>query len=206
MLLYRYAADRGCIRAIRRLGHIYGYGGDDDHEIDVDLGRSAEWYLKGARSGDAACQFEYGLCCYLGYGAAECFADAYDWFSLSAEQGNIDAMFYLGEMYRNGYGIQRDRRKASKWYRRAAKQHHLYARMNLARMYRVGEISCRKRRISEHWMRPLDLYADETVVMGLKYEEGYEVVESIEDAVWWYRLSAENGYPNGQLYLGNLYC
>lgn len=48
---------------------------------------------------------------------------------------------------------------------------------------------------------------DESAVhMGYLYEDGYPFNESMEDALWWYRLSADQDDPNGLSNLGNLYC
>ena len=41
---------------MRRLGDIYGYGGDEAHEIDTDFDKSAEWHLRAAKQGDAKSQ------------------------------------------------------------------------------------------------------------------------------------------------------
>jgi TPR repeat protein len=42
--------------------------------------------------------------------------------------------------------------------------------------------------------------------MGFMYEEGFPMIRNIDDAVWWYRFSADTGDPNGLCNLGNLYC
>ena len=115
-------------------------------------------------------------------------------------------MFYLGEMHRNGYGVQKDCKKASVWYRRAAKKNNLYAKMNLARLYKEGKIGKSNPKRTEYWIRTLILRSDMLIDMGFMYDEGYPVIECAEDAVWWYRLSAEQEDPNGQCNLGNLYC
>ena len=135
-----------------------------------------------------------------------CFPEAFDWFSLSAEQGNRNAMLYLGEMYRNGYGIQRDYQKACKWYRAAAKEGHGHARMNLGRMYMEGKGVKADREKAEYWMEPLFMWYETAAHMGYMYEDGWPMIESMEDAIWWYRYAADQGDANGICNLGNLYC
>ena len=149
MRLYRYAAERGHTESQKRLGFLYGEGGDVDNEIDLDFERSAEWHLKAARKGDRESQFEYGFACYRGLGRNQSFHEAYDWFSMAAEQGSIGSMFYLGELYRYGLGTERNLRTASKWYRRGAKNGSSYSAMQLARMYLEGAVFARDAEFAE---------------------------------------------------------
>jgi uncharacterized protein len=41
--------------------------------------------------------------------------------------------------------------------------------------------------------------------LGVLYEEGIGVLQNDEEAIYWYRLAAEQGNPGGQNNLGRMY-
>ena len=204
--LYGYAARKNYIPAQKKLGKIYSLGGDEANEIKSDFEQSAKWYLKAAKKGDMESQYEYGYCCYWGSGRVQSFPEAYDWLSLAAEQGCHKAMFYLGELYRNGEGVSKNYRTAAKWYRKSAKAGMTYASMNIGRLYREGKGVKKDLALADLWISYGCTNGESATHMGYMYEFGITFNQSMEDAVWWYRLSADQGDPNGQCNLGNLYC
>jgi len=91
-----------------------------------------------AEAGDAAAQFDLGLCYEHGSGVAVDKAEAVKWFKRAAEAGYTDAQFNLGVCYDKGSGVAVDKTEAVKWYKRAAEAGNAQAQFNIGVCYHEG--------------------------------------------------------------------
>jgi len=69
---------------------------------------SAQKLMKAADEGDAAAQYELGLCYLDGKGVALDSLECFSWISKSAAQGNVDALNQLAYCYAEGVGTDAD--------------------------------------------------------------------------------------------------
>lgn len=69
---------------------------------------SAQKLMKAADEGDAAAQYELGLCYLDGEGVALDSLECFSWISKSAAQGNVDALNQLAYCYAEGVGTDAD--------------------------------------------------------------------------------------------------
>jgi TPR repeat protein len=77
-------------------------------------------YRAKAEQGDAAAQYNVGICYKRGLGVAADQVEAVKWFLQAAEHGDVLAQSILGGCYFSGQGVQKDYSEAVKWYRKAA--------------------------------------------------------------------------------------
>ncbi len=91
-------------------------------------------YRKAAEQGDAAAQYNLGLCYCNGEGVEKNMSEAGKWYRKAAEQGDAYAQCYLGLCYGKGHGVEKDRPEAVKWLRKAAWKGHKEAQEALKSM------------------------------------------------------------------------
>lgn len=90
--------------------------------------------------------------------------------------GDPEAQDLLGEMYALGLGINKDDIEAIKWFKKAGSKRAAKYEYNIAEQYRRF------------------------------YEEGSgNTAEIAVDAIKWYKISAEDGYPKAAEFLGRVY-
>lgn len=156
------AAKEGDPEAQYKLAHEYHYGDE------------IEWYRSAAEQGH--CEAQYGLGKFYMHGSKGLKKDMREsekWFRLSAEQGHAIAQYYMGEIYRCGLGVKRDYGEAAKWHKLSADQ----------------TITESMRSISKRWHR--SFIAESRYLLGYMYEAGYGVEKNIEEALLWYKSSAD---------------
>ena len=62
-----------------------------------DQKKAVEWYTMAAEQGDAAAQYNLGLCYANGHGVKKNIETAVEWFNKAANQGDSDAIRALRE-------------------------------------------------------------------------------------------------------------
>ncbi len=68
-------------------------------EPDADTKEETfNWYRKAAEQGDAAAQYNLGLCYCNGWGVSKDMTEAVEWYRKAAEQGNAPAQEKLKEL------------------------------------------------------------------------------------------------------------
>lgn len=92
-----------------------------------------------ANQGDAAAQYNLGICYRNGWGVTRDYAEAARWYRKAAEQGYAAAQNNLGVCYHNGKGVAQNDAEAVRWYRKAAEQGNAQAQYNLGVCYEKGE-------------------------------------------------------------------
>src|ERR1700749_948067 len=83
--------------------------------------------LAQAQQGDAAAQFDTGICYENGQNGPVDYATAAVWYRKSADHGYADAETNLAYLYNNGLGVPRDDEQAFAWYSKAAAQGESHA-------------------------------------------------------------------------------
>lgn len=119
------------IKAARYLGLIATEKGNE--------AASAEWFAKGAESGDITSQYYLGRAYELGLGVTQDYDKAMTWYEASAKRGDIiasDGMVGMASLYERGEGVERDRRRAVALYQQAADLGNETAQAALTRLGR----------------------------------------------------------------------
>ena len=127
----RAAAEGGLPEAQTRLGDWYAAGRAG---LEKDPAQAAYWYQKAAESGHAGAQNSLGDLLE----AAERYDQALLWHRRAAELGLAEAQNSLSRHYFLGRGLERDYRQAFGWARRAARAGVPEARRRLAHMLEHG--------------------------------------------------------------------
>ncbi len=170
-------------------------------------GPNVEELRKLAEQGDAAAEFNLGMCYERGEGVAKDQEQAVKWYAHAAEQGHVWAQFRLGICYADGAGVAKDQEEAVKWYTRAAEQEHALAQTLLGACYANGSGVAEDQEEAVKWCtRAAEQgHAPAQHVLGTCYANGAGVAKDQKEAVMWYTRAAEQGYANAQYDLGVCY-
>ena len=155
------------------------------------------------------------------------YNEAMNVFFNNANQGNAIAYWTLGYMYENGKGGDYNYNKALENYKKAAFKGHSRAYNAWkslenqttwgAKQLELGHENYNKTNYKtalEWYMKAADQNNPRTddesrkvaeYIIGAMYRNGQGVAKSDEDAVKWYRKSAEKGYASAQSDLGFMY-
>ena len=164
-------------------------------------------YEKAAKKGNAAAQYNLGVCYANGQGVNQDYAKAVIWYEKSAEQGDADAQYNLGNCYFFGRGLSQDYAKAVTWYEKSARQGNADAQNNLGVCYYNG------RGVQQDYAKAVTWYeksarqgnANAQNSLGVCYYNGQGVQQDYAKAVTWYEKSARQGNANAQYNLGVCY-
>lgn len=199
------SAEQGDAYAQSWVGYFYeeGYGtGKDDAEAFY-------WYRRAAEQGNRSAQNNLGEHYYYGRGIARDFGKAAMWYKKAADQGHISAMFNIGWCYEKGEGVATNRSLALDYYRKSAAGGNKNARNRLAEL---GEsvssyASTSTTTASNSHVNASTLAnaqsGDEVsqFVVGRQYfDDG-----NYEQALYWWRTAAKQGYGKASLQLGECY-
>ena len=152
-------------------------------EEDPDVGTISE----ATEQITSALQFSIGVMHAHGKGVEQDHAVAATWFRKAAEQGLAAAQFQLGWLYNNGQGVEQDYQEAAKWYRKAAEQGNANAQFNLAVIYSLG------------------MGTNSPISLRYLYLLGLGITQDYQEATYWYRKAAEQGFAGAQNNLGWMY-
>ena len=159
-----------------------------------------------AEKGDAAAQFNLGVCYFDGEGVAKDAAEAVKWYRKAADQNDASAQCNLGFCYNNGHGLKKDAVQAVKWYRKAAEQNIALAQLNLGICYVDGQGVERDATLAVQWYHKAAVqgYALAQFALGVCYADGQGVEKNSAEAMKWYRKAADQNDAPAQFALG--YC
>ena len=130
---------------------------------------------------------------YLGQGDV---ADAFEWYKKAADHGDSTAMCRLGGMYKHGHGVDQNIDKAIQWYKKAiVTDGNRDALLDLGLCYLNGDGVQKDMNkgffLMQRSANQGNMQAQYN--MGVIYRmSGSE--EDMEKALYWYRLSAAQGY------------
>jgi len=108
------------------------------YDIDTDTSVAVNIYEKGAKNGNIAAEFTFGM---LKKDGAITMADsdvAAEWFRKAAESGHINSQIEYGNILLRGIGVKRDPEAAFAMFKMAADACNHVARNQLGNMYRDG--------------------------------------------------------------------
>jgi serine/threonine protein kinase/TPR repeat protein len=121
--LFRQAKDLNCPEAFYNLG----IANLASHNPNMNAGRAAVFFKRGAELGNALCIFYYAKCLEEGVGVPVSKADSAQWYAKAgeplrkeADEGSRPAMLCYALCLENGKGVARDPTGASKFYIKAA--------------------------------------------------------------------------------------
>ena len=66
------------------------------------------WYVRAAKQGNPAAQFNLGLMYDIGEGVTPDYKRAIKWYRLAAKLNNAQAQFNLGQLYESGERVTQD--------------------------------------------------------------------------------------------------
>jgi len=174
---------------------------DSTDEVDVDDLTLA------ARRGDPAAQYKLGMY-YLERHQTRNPVLAVEWLARAGEQGHVEAILRLASTYETDNYRIKDVAKAEYWYKKAvetleplAEQGDRNSRFHLARFYDEGKPGIpRDAAKSYAWYAKIAEGLRERAergeaagqfFLGAYYEGGHGVPQDIDEAVKWYKKSAE---------------
>ena len=168
-------------------------------EFDKDFER----YKRQAEAGNAAAQYNLGLCYFYGTGVAVNMHEAIKLFTRAAEAGNMTAQYNLGICYYNGHGVAVDKREAVKWYMLAAKAGSTDAQNSLGLCYEQGDGVAVNMHEAIKWYTLAAKGGDSSAQynLGICYNKGNGVAVDNREAVKWLKLSAEGGNMDAQNFI-----
>ena len=91
-----------------------------------------------AENGDAALQYQLGLCYFNGNNAAKDYLEVARWWRKSADQDYAPAQYQFGLCCYAGYGVEQDYAESVKWWSKAAERGNAPAQYNLGCCYFYG--------------------------------------------------------------------
>lgn len=203
---YTLSAEQGNHKAQHNLATMY-YNGKG---VEKDSVQAANWYKKAANQGSALSQHNLSILYESGDGVEQNDALSFSWCLESANQGYADAQYTLGMWYREGQGVNQDSSLAHSWFSKAADQGHAGAQYELGIFYRYGSIAAG---IDKNISKAIALFheaanqgnAEAQCNLGWLYEQGNEIYQDYDKAVYWHCLAADQGNLGSQESLGNMY-
>jgi len=175
--------------------------------VAKDSAKAAAWYRKAAEKGDPRAQHSLGVLYELGDGLPLDYAQATEWYRKAANLGFAPAQFSLGLCYVHGRGVSQDYGQAVSWYQKAAAQQNTDALLNLALLYHNGEGVPKDEKQAFLYIRLAAAAgaADAQFQLAMDYNEGgHQLRVDPQQAEYWFRKSAEQGYLPAQFNLAML--
>ena len=155
-----------------------------------DYINALKWFRKGAEQGFSPAQFFLGVMYHSGLGVEKNLGEAVKLYKKAAEQGIPDAQCSLGNMYEYGQGVNSNYTEAVKWYKKAAEQGNERAIKKLQSL----QLQTNKNGSTQ-------MSAEEMFNKGWSYDQA----KDYRNAFIWYKKAAEQGNPEAQCNLGNMY-
>jgi TPR repeat protein len=144
-----------------------------------------EWYPL-AKDNDHKAEYQISIMFLNGLGVPVDFRQGAIWLQRSASKNYAQAQFELGKLYIAGQRIKQNYDQGIRWLLSAARQSHAGAQFNLGLLYQSGSVP---------------LSSDLMAV----YEESSSPELNLQQAVKWYKLSADQGHGAAQNNLAALY-
>ena len=158
--MWKDAAKEGDLRAVFALGLLYETGSG----VPEDMQKAMDLYLEAAHSGLVQAKRKVGMMYEEGIGFDVSYADALRWFREAADEGDCMSLFEIGWMSYFGYGCERSEKEAERLIRKSIDDGAL---MMLEKQAKIGNAYSQLR-------------------LGLLYEMGWGVEQSVFKALVWY--------------------
>lgn len=165
--LFKVLEEEGNGRAIYFIGKYYECGYSD---IEIDLNKAKEYYIKAANSNSVGGATELGKM-ELNIGN---YNKSIGWLRKDAENGYADAQNRLGVRYYKGQGVSKDFKEAFKYFLKSAEQGHVKAQTNVGICYYFGRGVLANYEKSKEWLRKAanQEYDPASSILSKWYKEG----------------------------------
>ena len=117
----------------------------------------------------------------------------------AAELGYAKAQHFVATCYNSGLGTKKDKASAFEWYKKAAEQDYPQSVCYLADFYEygIGGAEHDTDKAVRLWKKAAELGDKEApFILGNLYYYGTHVEQDCNEAVRWYRMSAQRLYKN----------
>lgn len=188
-------------------------------EISQQVQDWVELWQDANRKGDPRAQYRLATL-YAGSSDAQAQQKALEWYKKSAAQGFTDACFALGECYEDGKGTRKNYRQAIRWYKAAQRGVSDDLMEHPAPMDRIENAMVQRYLEDEVYAQGVDelleaqagpwedsfqgdlegaLHGDAEAQnrLGHRYRYGQGVEPDMEQAVYWFQKSAQQGCEAG---------
>lgn len=187
------------------LGDIYR-----DGRYQKDLEKSYFWYSEATKQGSSRAQYYIGNMTIAGVGTYQNVPKGLRYLEDLAEKGHSGAMYNIGKVYKLGFNIGKNHKEASKWFYLAAKEGHVDS------MYEIGDSLERGFGIDKdeksalEWFETAALHGNTQAayragILNLFLSASSDETYTVEKAIDWLSVSAEEGMLDAQLRMGDLY-
>ena len=202
------AANQGLVTAETNLGTMYLFGQGTLRNCSPAL----SWIGKAAESGDVTAQSTFGWLYGIGYCTTENDAQALIWNRKAAAQRNDQAEYRLGYAYEFGKGVPQDLKEAHRWLRLAADQGNSDAQKELVKLDAPRKSPTQENlaSLNAQWLAAYiqllsfdiatlksqtgALEVPAQYVLAQKFDLGQGVAKDPEQALFWYRKAADQGF------------
>ena len=156
-----------------------------------------------AEKGDAAAQYEIGLC----YGHAQDPKEAIKWFQKAADQGYAPAQNAIGFHYEVGLLVPKDYTEAFKWLSKSAAQGNATGEVGVGNLYNSGQGLPQNYAEALKWYRKAVEQGDASgqFALGYCYQYGQGVAQDCREALKWYKKAADQDFVGAATAIGLLY-
>lgn len=170
---------------------------------------------KKAEQGDAESQMKLSKCYMFAKGVDRNYEKCAYWCTKAANQNIAESQYGLGILYEHGQGVEQDPQKAAEWVQKAAEQGLDSAQSQLGYYYFTEMGVPRDLDKAIYWLRKASQQNDSGAMWLLgtlliaqdmfKDKNEKELKSRHDEAVKWFKKSAEAGNPQGQFWLGSAY-
>ena len=189
----------------KSLGYKYYYG----KGLCQDYAKAIYWYRASATHGYPVAFYNIGICYQQGTGVTQSYTEAFKWFLRAAEKGYADAQYNIGVYYKNSkYGIGVDYKESFRWLKEAIKQGKESAQNRIEEIYRDIALNGIMNDFiininTSEIFESFKLLAEQgnqygQYNLGLCYWRGIGTECDRNEALKWYKLSADQGHKKSK--------
>jgi TPR repeat protein len=186
------------------LGDIYR-----DGRYSRDYEKSYFWYNQAASQGDSKAEYYVGNMTISGVGTFQNVPKGLRYLESLAEKGHVGAMFNIAKVYKIGFNVGKNHKIASKWFHQAAKDGHVESMYEIADSLERGFGVDKNEKEALDWFETSALHGDTKAAyragMLNLFLSTVNDDYTIDKAIDWLSLAAEEGNIEAQLRMGDLY-
>jgi TPR repeat protein len=181
--------------------HYLGICYRDGRGVEQSHVEAVAWFQRAADEGHAGAQVSLGCCHCNGEGVAQSHEQGVVWWQRAAQQSNANALVFLGVVHHHGLGVPPSDGEAVRLYRVATAQGHMVGQCALANCLFNGKGVDKDEAAALGWWRKSAQQGFDHALyrLGVAYERGLcGVVQSVEDALRFYRLAAAQDHSKSK--------
>lgn len=183
---YISASEGGDAASTCNLGLLYFCG----NGLPKSSRKAVSLFKRAIKLGDSHAKYLLAYRYLEGEGVTKDTGEALLLMKEAANEGVVDAMNSLGEWYKSGNVVNLDIEKAIEYYEMASAQNNLNAMNSLGWIYEEGKGGVDLEKAVANYTKAAELgheYAQ--CNLAILYEEGKGVPKSLDEAIYWYKLS-----------------